>query len=207
VVLKIDAADVDSASDLTRRVALAHAAEKVQLEIRCDGRVRQIDVRSGVRPTEASLTRSVAPDRVEADTQADARKVLGMRLEPKPGGGGVTIGAVADNSDAGEKGLRGGDVILRAGDAKTNAPADVVAAVAAARREGRKSVLLMINRGGGTIFVPLKVDEGQGSARRHVAPFHTLFTNSLNSVGGASEIHFGLYVRLSIMCPPSAVAK
>jgi serine protease Do len=161
VVLKIDGADVDSASDLTRRVALAHAGEKVQLEVRRDGRVRQIDVRSGVRPTEASLTRSLTPNRGDADTQSDARKVLGMRLEPKAGGG-VTIGAVASNSDAGEKGLRGGDVILRAGDARTNAPADVAAAVDAARHEGRKSVLLMVNRGGLTIFVPLKVDQGQG---------------------------------------------
>ncbi|HWE47583.1 MAG TPA: Do family serine endopeptidase, partial [Caulobacteraceae bacterium] len=154
LVLKIDGADVTSASDLTRRVALAHAGEKVKLEIRRDGKVREIDVRSGVRPTEVSLNRGAAPNQGQGDVQSDARKVLGMRLEPKPGGG-VAIASVAGDSDAGEKGLRRGDVIVRLGEARTNTPADVEAALAEAKRDGRKSVLAMITRGAGTLFVPL----------------------------------------------------
>jgi len=161
LILKINGAEIASAADLTRQVALAHAGENVQLEIRRDGRVRDIDVRSGVRPTEASLTRSVTPGRGGGDAQSDARRILGMRLEPKAGGG-VVIGAIAADSDAGEKGLRSGDVIVRAGEVRTNAPGDVEGAVAAARRDGRKSVLLMVSRSGGTLFVPLRVDEGQG---------------------------------------------
>jgi serine protease Do len=161
VVLKIDGADVTSASDLTRRVASAHAGENVQLEIRRDGRVREVDVRSGVRPTEASLSRSSIPDKGDSDTQSDARRVLGMRLEPQAGGG-VAIASVAGDSDAGAKGLQRGDVIVRAGETRVSAPADVEAAVAAAKQEGRKSVLLRVSRGGGTLFVPLKVSEGEG---------------------------------------------
>ncbi|HEX4183888.1 MAG TPA: PDZ domain-containing protein, partial [Caulobacteraceae bacterium] len=156
VVLKMDGADIDSASDLTRRVAMAHGGDNVRLEIRRDGKVRQVDVRSGIRPTEASLTTGGAPQ-PGADTPSDYEKVLGMRLQPKPGGG-LAIASVAGDSDAGEKGLHRGDVILRAGEARTNAPADLQAAVAAAKHEGRKSILLMISRNGGTLFVPLKVD-------------------------------------------------
>ena len=161
LVLKIDGAEVSSASDLTRRVALARAGDKVKLEVRRDGKVREIDVRSGIRPTEVSLNRNAAPNHGDGDVQSDARKVLGMRLEPKAGGG-VAIASVAGDSDAGEKGLRRGDVIVRAGEARTNSPADVEAALAEAKRDGRKSVLLMISRGGGTLFVPLKVESGQG---------------------------------------------
>ena len=161
LILKMDGSDVTSSSDLTRRVALAHAGENLKLEIRRDGQVRQIDVRSGVRPTEASLSRNVGQDQGRPDAAADARRVLGMRLLPNEGGG-VAIGAIAANSDAGEKGLRRGDVIVRAGAIKTNAPADVEGAVAKARRDGHKSVLLMISRGGGTIFVPIKLDDAKG---------------------------------------------
>jgi len=161
LILKVDGDDVASAADLTRRVALAHAGDNLRLEIRRDGRVRELDVRSGIRPTEASLSRTLGQDRGAPDTPADAKRVLGMRVEPKAGGG-VAIGAVTADSDAGEKGLHRGDVIVRAGEMKTNAPADLETAVAQARRDGRKSVLLMINRGGGTIFVPLKIDQGQG---------------------------------------------
>jgi len=159
LILKINGAEVTSAADLTRQVALAHAGENVQLEIRRDGRVREIEVRSGVRPTEASLTRSLTPGRGSGDAQSDARRVLGMGLEPKAGGG-VVIGSVTGDSDAGQKGLHRGDVIVRAGEARVNAPGDVATAVAAARRDGRTSILLMINRGGGTLFVPVKVGEG-----------------------------------------------
>jgi serine protease Do len=161
LILKIDGAAIDSASDLTRRVALAHAGEKVRLEIRRDGKVREIDVRSGIRPTEASLTRGLAPDRGASEAPADAARILGMRLQPKAGGG-VAIGSVAGDSDAAAKGLHRGDVILRAGELRTNAPSDVQAALAAAKRDGRKDILLMISRNGGTLFVPLKVGEGMG---------------------------------------------
>jgi serine protease Do len=161
LILKMNGEAVDSASDLTRRVALAHAGENIQLEIRRDGRVREVDVRSGVRPMEASLTSKIAPGGGDANTQSDVRRVLGMRLEAKPGGG-VVIAGVNGESDAGEKGLRRGDVILRAGDAKTNAPQDVASAVDEAKRDGRSSVLLMIGRGGGQLFVPLKIEQGKG---------------------------------------------
>ena len=67
---------------------------------------------------------------------------------------------MAGDSDAGQKGLRPGDVFVSASEVKANARGDVETAVAAARRDRRKSVLLMISRGGRTMFVPLKVDEG-----------------------------------------------
>ena len=161
LIMKIDGAEITSAAELTRRVAQARVGENVQLEIRRDGRVREIDVRSGVRPTEASLTRSLSPNGGAGAGQPDVRRVLGMALEPKTGGG-VVVGAVAGDSDAGQKGLQRGDVIVRAGAIKTNAPADVEGAVAKARRDGHKSVLLMISRGGGTMFVPLSIASDRG---------------------------------------------
>jgi serine protease Do len=64
---------------------------------------------------------------------------------------------VEADSDAGSKGLRRGDVITRAGSSAVNGPADLAAAVAAARKAGRTSVLVGVYRNGRTSFLPLKV--------------------------------------------------
>ena len=160
VVLKVDGHEVESSADLTRQVGLAHAGQTVRLEVVRDGRAREVDVRSGVRPTEAALARSGAQDGAP-DASADAARILGMRLEPNPRGG-VTIDGVAGGSDAGQKGLSRGDVILQAGGRKTATPADVSAAVAQARHDGRKDVLLLVAHSGRNLFVPLDLGDAKG---------------------------------------------
>ena len=163
LVVKINGRDVASSSDLTRQVALAKAGDDIHLQVRRDGHMQEITVRSGVRPSEAVLSRAGYDTVPDADAERDAgdSRVLGMTLEPKAGGG-VTIHGVAGASDAGQKGLRQGDVILQAGGRKADSPADVQAAVAEARKAGRAAVLLQVARNGRPTFVPLKVAQGQG---------------------------------------------
>ncbi len=160
VVLQIDGHEVNSASDLTRQVALAHAGDAVQLQVRRDGKTQMVSVRSGVRPAEAMLAKNEYRSG-DGSPQADVPRVLGMKVAPRAEGG-LTIGGVSASSDAGQKGLRQGDVILRAGDHRTNAVTDLSAAVTEARQAGRASVLVMVSRGGRNIFVPLKLEPEKG---------------------------------------------
>jgi serine protease Do len=164
LILKVDGHDVASGADLTRHVALARAGETIHLDIRRDGQSRTVDIRSGVRPSEASLNRSLnGGEGDKPDVQQDAQRVLGMRLAPNPDGG-VAIKGLSSSSDAAEKGLRAGDVILQAGDRKVASPQDVASAAAEAKKAGRSSVLLMIQHEGRRAFVPLKIEpeKGQG---------------------------------------------
>jgi serine protease Do len=154
VVVKCDGRQVNSAAELTRDVALARVGETVRLEVLRDGRAREIDIRSGVRPTEAALeggAQGLGPD-----ASPDAVGSLGMGLRSDPNGG-VAIAGVDPNSDAADKGLRAGDLILQANGHKVVSPSDVYAAVAQARREGRKDVLLLVSHNGQRLFMPLKV--------------------------------------------------
>jgi serine protease Do len=59
------------------------------------------------------------------------------------------ITQVDPNSDASEKGLQRGDLILSVNQQPVTAPAQVQAAVTAAQRGGRTSVLLLVKRGTG----------------------------------------------------------
>ena len=59
------------------------------------------------------------------------------------------ITQVDPNSDAAEKGLQRADLILSVNQQAVTTPAQVQAAVEAARRSGRTSVLLLVKRGTG----------------------------------------------------------
>jgi hypothetical protein len=49
-------------------------------------------------------------------------------------------------------------VILRAGQHRVESPADVSAAVAEAKRSGRKDILLFVAHSGRNLFVPLAIN-------------------------------------------------
>ena len=159
LVVRIDGHDIASASDLTRQVALARAGDTIHLQILRQGQAREIDVRSGVRPDQPQLASYDASG--QADGPARHASVLGMRVEPNPKAG-LTIDGVGDDSDAGEKGLQRGDVILSAGGHATATAADLTAAVVEARKAGHKDVLLMVAHNGMPLFVALSVDTAKG---------------------------------------------
>ncbi|MFI4963755.1 MAG: Do family serine endopeptidase [Caulobacterales bacterium] len=157
LVMKVDGHPVTSASDLTRQVALARAGEEIRLDVRRNGAMRQVAVRSGVRPSETTLAMNDGRGGPELG-QAGG---LGLMVAPNPGGG-VKVGRVLPNSNAAERGLRPGDVIERVGSRATNNAAEVSQAVAEARAAHRKEVLVRIARGGQHLFLPLDVPSAHG---------------------------------------------
>ncbi|MBV9956882.1 MAG: PDZ domain-containing protein, partial [Acidobacteria bacterium] len=66
---------------------------------------------------------------------------------------GLVIGSVDPSGPAAEAGLQQGDVIVSANQQKTRTASDLVGAVQSA---GEKPLLLLINRRGQTLFVPVR---------------------------------------------------
>jgi serine protease Do len=174
VVIGLNGHDVGSNTELTRLVAQSHNGDTLHLTVLRDGKPHEIDVRSGTRPSEQQLAANqntgpegqlIAPDAPVAQHP----HVLGLTLGaldqgsrqrfsvPSDQSGAVVLG-VKDSSDAGDKGLKAGDLIVRAGDTSVAAPSDVQTAVAAAKKEGRPSILLGIRRDGHNYFVPIKIE-------------------------------------------------
>jgi serine protease Do len=155
LIVGVDGHPVTSSSDLTRQVALVRSGEDVRLEVRRDGAMRSVAVRSGLRPSEAQLAMN--------DTGAPGASAnsLGLRVAPHPGGG-VMIEGVSPNSSAAERGLQTGDVIERVGEHATNSPSEVSAAVASAKSSHHKEVLLLIARGGQHLFLPVEITPEKG---------------------------------------------
>jgi len=158
VITQVNGAAVRSSADVTQQVALAKPGDAIHLSVLREGRPIEVTITAGLRPSEdelaSSLGRRGAPDRDQ--DQGAGPTVLGMLLAPNASGG-LVVQNIAPSSDAADKGLRRGDVILRAGAREVQSSADVAQAVAAAKAAGRPSVPLLVARGGGKFFVPVQI--------------------------------------------------
>ena len=72
---------------------------------------------------------------------------------------GVLVEEVAAESSAAEKGIRLGDVIVEVAQEEVANPRDVAELVGEIEKTDRKSVLLLLNRGGDLRFVAVKLQK------------------------------------------------
>jgi serine protease Do len=72
---------------------------------------------------------------------------------------GVVVTDVVQDSAASEKGLKAGDVIVEVAQEEVKNPGQITAKIDDAKKAGRKSVLLLVDRQGDLRFVALKLDQ------------------------------------------------
>jgi serine protease Do len=173
VVVELNGHPVSSSIELTRMVAMSHTGDTLHLAILRDGKARAFDVRSGTRPSEGQLAANNKDEGGGGQPEtpeAQHPNALGMSLGPLDeatrrhlGLSGDVHGAVVlsvkSSSDAGEKGLRAGDILVRAGETAVTGPADVQAAVTRAKHDGLTSILVGVRREGHTLFIPIKIEK------------------------------------------------
>lgn len=163
VILRVNGQPVTPDETVSYLIANTAVGSKVPLDIIRGGKRQSVTVTVGQRPTEEQLAQlsggGGANDGTEGTTQTVApQKALGLslaQLTPElakaanlpTGARGVIITAVDPNSDASDEGLQRGDLIVSVNNQLVTNPSQVIAAVDAARRAGRSSVLLLIKRG------------------------------------------------------------
>jgi serine protease Do len=164
VILRVNGRDVNPDQTVSFIVANTPVGSKIPVDIIRAGRRQTVTVTVGQRPTEEELARQLGNDNEpltpENTPVTPGSAVLGLSLQPlnpqiakalslPPTARGVVITQVDPNSDAAEKGLQRADLILSVNQQAVTTPAQVQAAVEAARRSGRTSVLLLVKRGTG----------------------------------------------------------
>jgi len=179
IVLSVNGVAIDSSTALTRQVARVGAGENLRLEIIRGGKKRFIDIRSGVRPSNQQLAEVTGGSGDDEAKDKDSKpqkaaparvNVLGMGLIPLDAAArtrysiaadvkGVVVESVRGDSDAAEKGLTQGIVITSVNLKPISSASELTAAVEAAKKAGRPTVLLgFANRRGQTGVVPVKID-------------------------------------------------
>ena len=161
-ILQVNAEKINDSKDLARKIADLHPDATVELKVWRGGAEQMVKVKLGKFPGSAEeiakLEQGQAPGDDKADDGVEVGQ-LGMKLAlSKSSGGseGVTIAEVASNSDAAEKGLKSGDVILQVDSVPVSSPEDVVAGVNKVAGSGKKAVMFYVKTAEQKRIVPLK---------------------------------------------------
>lgn len=146
IILQINGEPVDDPRELTRRVGAFAPGDRVAFRILRDERERTIRVELTERPeTDAPSQSSPADAGAAAQfglalSAPDEAEREALELE----GRGLLVEGVRPGSEASEKGLRPGDVILEAGGRDLNTVSDFEAAVEDARERDRRALLVFV---------------------------------------------------------------
>ncbi|HET9354665.1 MAG TPA: Do family serine endopeptidase [Sphingomicrobium sp.] len=160
VIVKVNGRDVTPDETVSYLIANTSVGARIPVELIRQGRRQTVTVSVAQRPTEEQLAQLLGSGE-DNDTPGatapspESAKSLGLSLQAltpelarraniPANVRGVAITAVDPSSTAAEEGLRPGYVILSVNQQPVTAPAQVVAAVEAARRAGRSSVLLLV---------------------------------------------------------------
>jgi serine protease Do len=169
VVVKFDGKDVKDPKDLSRVVADTAVGKEVDVVIIRKGKEETRKVTLGRLEDTEKVQQAAAKTKEEPAEKPVTQKALGLDLaalskdlrtkyKVKETVKGVIITGVDGASDAAEKRLSAGDVIVEvAQEAVTNA-ADIKKRVDQLKKDGKKSVLLLVSNGDGELrFVALSV--------------------------------------------------
>lgn len=166
VIVKINGSDVTYDNTLSYVVANTPIGATVPIELIRDGQRKTINATIAQRPAESVVQAragNAVPDVDESETSKApgieaAKASLGITLQPLTAElrqqlrvpetvKGVVIAGINPASDAATNGLQRGDIILQINQKPTTTPAEAAAAVDAARKAGRDTVLMLVQRG------------------------------------------------------------
>jgi serine protease Do len=163
VIIEVNGSKIDDSRDLARKIAELHADTDVNLGIVRYGDKRMVKMKLGRFPSNKQLA-ALEEDKPDTGEQMED---LGLSLAPAarfPGAGdtGVVITEVDPKSDAADKGLKPGDVILEVAGVSVSEPADVAAGIKKAMAGAQTDkdtvkILMQVKTGDQTRFVALSL--------------------------------------------------
>ena len=168
LILNFDGHDVANTRELVRIVGDAPVGKAVRVVVLREGKTQTLKVTLGRREDAEAADAGISapqspPEPVEQTvlgmTLTELTDTLRQDLGLDAGARGLAIGVIDEGSEAWEKGLRAGDVIEEAGQARVTTIGDFERKIAEAREGGRQSILLLVRRSGDPRFVALSVSE------------------------------------------------
>jgi serine protease Do len=164
VIVEVNGENVKDSRDLARKIAELDPDSEVTLAIVRYGDKREVSMKLGAFPSAKKLA---ALEQDEPADPGEQMKDLGLSLAPAvkiPGAGeeGVVITEVDPSSDAADKGLKPGDVILQVAGVTVSDASDVAAGIKKAMSGSKADkdtvkVLMQVKTGEQTRFVALSL--------------------------------------------------
>jgi len=166
IVLSFNGKTVDKMRALPRIVSDTEVGAVAPVEVWRKGRIENLEVVVGrleENEAAAAAEEDTAPEHavealglVVARPNDELRKEYELDEAALEKGGLVVVG-VSPDSDAQEKGVRPGDLILEVDQVAVSSPGELDERIAAVREAGRQSVLLLTDRGGEARFLAVSL--------------------------------------------------
>ncbi len=169
IILSFDGKEIKRMRSLPSIVAETQVGKAVPVTVWRKGKEETMSIVLGELP-EDQVAANAPGSKEKAPAEPKGVNELGMtlaaltddvrqKLQLDKDVNGVLITAVAPTSSAAERGISPGDIILQVQDEKVTSPAQVQARVAKIKKDGGKTVVVLIqrSRGGQNAFVPLKI--------------------------------------------------
>lgn len=172
-ILQINTDKIADSRDLARKIAEFTPDTNVDVKIWRNNAEQTVKVKLGLFPNSGDPMKA-EPDKSTPPTSSLELSQLGLTLMPAHSGGkdkdkdskdgkdGVVIAEVDPSSDAAEKGLKAGDIIMEVSGQAVTAPEDVAGGVKKAQDMKRAAVLLHVKSGDQKRFVAVQLKDKKG---------------------------------------------
>jgi serine protease Do len=157
-ILSVNGTKVADSRDLARQIAGFAPNARVDVRILRGQKEQTVAVKLGKFPSGKELAK-VETGKPASEPQATEMDQLGLSVAPGTGTNkdGVVVTNVENASDAAQKGIKSGDVILEVGGHAVKSPDDLANGVKEATKLGRKAVLIRLKSGDQTRFVAVQL--------------------------------------------------
>ncbi len=164
-ILQINADKIADSRDLARKIAEFSPDTTVDVKVWRGSGEQTVKVKLGLFPNSGDPMKPVDGEDSKPSKDQMELSQLGLTLLPARNGGpkdGVVIAEVEAGSDAAEKGLKAGDIILEVSGQMVAQPDDVVSGVKKAQEMKRSAVLLHVKSGDQKRFVAVQLKDKKG---------------------------------------------
>lgn len=161
-IMSVNGETIEDSRDLARKIAGYDPDTTVDVKIWRNSGEKNMKVKLGLFPANPEAAMRGEPDKNDKPAKTESLQLsqLGITLMPArtPGAeGGVAIAEIEPSSDAAQKGLKAGDIILEVSGQQVKVPNDVVSGVKKAQELKRSAVLLHIKSADQTRFVAVQL--------------------------------------------------
>ncbi|MBM3562011.1 MAG: Do family serine endopeptidase [Alphaproteobacteria bacterium] len=158
VIVAVNGEKIETTRDLARRIAALGPGKTVDLTYQRSGAEKTVKLKLGALPDE----QEARADDENFSERGPELSGLGIEVVPATevrgaGREGLLVTDLDPSGPAAQKGLRRGDVIVEAGGQPVSSRRDLAAALEAARKDGRRSVLLRVKSADGAKFLAVPV--------------------------------------------------
>jgi serine protease Do len=168
IILRFNGRDIKDMPSLPRIVAETAVGKEVEVVVWRDGKEVTVTAKLAEKPSDAELATADDTNKGAGAQTAKPVDLVGLGLKVAPitqemkdrfqlgdDQTGVVIVEVAPSTQATDRGLKPGDVIVEVQQTEVNSIDDIKKRIEAVRKENRKSVLILVKNHDGLRWVPL----------------------------------------------------